>query len=81
MSLNTKPAPVLNSFDGTVLRHIRAKELRLTSEQFAQLVGVHPNTVTRWENGRAAIPRTITIIVRLLTSEVTPLQLLKMAAS
>lgn len=46
--------------DGTELKEARLK-LDLTQAQLAEILGVKPNTVARWENGVLVVPTAIAL--------------------
>jgi transcriptional regulator with XRE-family HTH domain len=50
---------------GAEVRRVRTR-LGLTQREFAERVGVIPNTVARWERDEAAIGSTAAILIRLL---------------
>lgn len=51
---------------GESIRHVR-REIRMEPAQFAQLLGVHPSTLYRWENAGATQVRVEPLQRQLLT--------------
>lgn len=59
--------------------HLNNKEFRFlrkhmgfSGEFFAKLVGVSRETVSRWENGKAAIPRYMELLIKMLVINYQP---------
>jgi DNA-binding transcriptional regulator YiaG len=50
------------------LRQIR-KRLRLTQVQFAELVGVAPNTIARWERGELRMRKTVANLIERINQD------------
>jgi len=42
---------------------------RLTGARLAEILDVHPNTVSRWLQGHCRIPRTVAVLVRRMREE------------
>ncbi len=53
---------------GAEIRRIRMS-LRLTQREFAEKIGVHANTVARWERGELGIRRSIQQLLRFVSQE------------
>ena len=53
----------------SALRRLR-RRVRLSQAKFADLVGVAPNTVARWERGERAIGRAMDRLVRFVVAQV-----------
>ena len=51
-----------------VVHRIR-RRLRLSQARFAELVGVAPNTVARWERGEMTMQRAMDHLVRLVVAQ------------
>ena len=60
--------------DGQEVRQIREK-LGLTQEQLAREVGVHKNTVARWERNELSIRETTARLLQFVASDVRDRQL------
>ncbi len=54
--------------EGGDFRKIR-KQLDLTQAEFAELIGVKPNTLARWERGVLPISKTIALLAQLLEQQ------------
>lgn len=55
--------------NGTELRHWR-KQRRLTQADLADLLGIAPLTVLRWERGQQGIPAFLEMALRYLESQI-----------
>jgi DNA-binding transcriptional regulator YiaG len=45
------------------------RRLDMTQARFAELIGVAPNTVARWESGNRAVPPTTARLIRFVVDE------------
>ena len=54
---------------GDDLKTLRT-QLALTQDEFAERLGVWPNTVWRWENGQRHIPEMVARLVQYVAKEV-----------
>jgi putative zinc finger/helix-turn-helix YgiT family protein len=48
--------------------------LGYSSQDFAALIGVRPETVSRWENAKAPVPPPVDRAIRLLVARVQPIE-------
>jgi len=56
---------------GTQLRALR-RRADLSGPQFANQLGVHPNTVYRWERGERGIPEPVARLARRILEDPAP---------
>lgn len=57
---------------GSDLIEMRRHRLDMTQRVLAQRLGVHYTTVARWESGRTAIPKAITMALKELVRREQP---------
>jgi len=60
------PDRIVCSMTGSELAALRAK-MKLTQVAFAEELGVHANTLARYERGEIAIPEPVARLAQLLT--------------
>jgi DNA-binding transcriptional regulator YiaG len=54
---------------GSELKELRQKRLRLRQDQFGAVVGVHLTTVSDWERGTAKIPHHAALLATLMADD------------
>ena len=68
------PNRIVVEMTGDELRGARSR-LRKTQEELAALVGVHWNTIARYERGEIKIPEPLSLLITLLSKRPTRIRL------
>lgn len=53
---------------GEALRDVR-KRVRMNQGQFAQVMGAHLQTLSKWERGKIPVPHLVAVIASLIESD------------